>query len=1439
MKKTKKVMLIILAVIVLLFSIIIVKNKIYATTTLPKVYITVDDIDVFKDMAKGDEDLIASLTYEDGSEVNFSSNIKIKVQGSSSAAYPKKNYTIKLYEDSECSEKQKVDMGQGWGEFNKYCLKANWIDDKTHSRNVVTAKLASKMQAKYGLFEDTPNNGVIDGFPVEIYLNGEFWGLYTWNIPKDAWMWNLDEDDPNNIAMVADACCDSTYFKKEITSIDTLADDYWEIEVGSETQETVDKFNRLISFVKDSTDEEFKNNIDSYMNKDAMLNYLVVQYLTLGYDNVAKNMILVTYDGEIWYPTLYDLDTTWGTTHRAKLTSTDGVNPDYEWVPEGESGYKTYAPHANDSLLLKKVIRCFPDELAERWFELRNDIFSKEEILAEFNDFIGSIPEATYALEAETWNANLVEYLEGLTEESRNSYVSLMGETIPGYDFEQIKGFIDIRLPYIDQIMYSKYTTEPTLSVSYSTETATNGTVTATVVANRSDITFGTNPTSYTFSENGTYTFTATDGGGNAITAVATVDWIDTMAPKGVANYSIEDPTNQDVIVTIVVDEKIKEVDGWEYSEDALTLTKTYSTNKTETIEVYDLVGNKSEVEISVSNIDKTVPEIEVSYDKTEMTNGDVKVTLTANEEIQEVTGWELSEDKKVLTKTYVDNGAETVSVYDIAGNKSEEKQVSVNNIDKVAPEIEVSYDKTEMTKEDVIVTITSSEEIQDVTGWELSGDKRVLTKTYTDNGLETVSVYDIAGNKSEEKQVSVNNIDKVAPVIKIGFRKIGDSNEETEVTITANEELQEVTGWELSENKLVLTKIYTQNVQETIEIKDLVGNTKEVNIDLTNIDNTKPVLTVDYSETNKTNNDVEVTITANEEIQEVTGWELSEDNKILTKTFTANGSEIVTVYDLIGNESQVQVSVDNIDRAAPEIEVSYDKTEMTKENVIVTITANEEIQEVTGWELSVDKKVLTKTYTDNGSEAVSVYDIAGNKSEEVQVTVDIIDKTLPEIKVSYDKTEMTNEDVKVTITADEEIQGIEGWLLSEDKKTLTKTYIANDSETVAIYDLVGNKVEVQVNITNIDKTGPKVEIKTSKEEMTNEDILVTLIADEEIQEVEGWLLSEDKLTLTKTYDKNVQEKIEVKDLVGNVTEVEINLINIDKTNPKIKLDYSDEELTNGDVVVIITSEEEMQEVKGWNLSEDKKTLTKTYEENQKETIEVKDLAGNITKIEINIANIDKIIPEAKVEYSSIENTNEDVVVTITVNEEIQEVNGWELSKDKKVLTKTYDKNAQEIIKIKDLAGNIVEKNINISNIDKEKPVVEVNYSTIDNKYVTVKIISTEQLQKVEGWELSADKMTLTKTYEENTEATIEVKDLTGNITLVEIKIDNIKAQSGETEKDAVDETDKNEGNKEDNSTATGSIPNAGSSKIIIIAILALSISLGITISKLKKYKGI
>ena len=166
----------------------IVLTNLGLTDIAPKTVVEPEGDDIPKVFINGSipttkDEVNAELTYI-SKTLNFHSYIEIKCQGNSSMSYPKKNFTVKLFEDAEHTSKKKINF-KGWGKQNKYCLKANWIDI-SHLRNVVSAKLwgdivesRSNYDTLPELLKDSPNNGAIDGFPIKVYNNGIYQGRYT------------------------------------------------------------------------------------------------------------------------------------------------------------------------------------------------------------------------------------------------------------------------------------------------------------------------------------------------------------------------------------------------------------------------------------------------------------------------------------------------------------------------------------------------------------------------------------------------------------------------------------------------------------------------------------------------------------------------------------------------------------------------------------------------------------------------------------------------------------------------------------------------------------------------------------------------------------------------------------------------------------------------------------------------------------------------------------------------------------------------------------------------------------------------------------------------------------------------------------------------------------------------------------------------------------
>ena len=307
-------------------------------------------------------------------------------------------------------------------------------------------------------------------------------------------------------------------------------------------------------------------------------------------------------------------------------------------------------------------------------------------------------------------------------------------------------------------------------------------------------------------------------------------DVTDVSAPEVETYYSTKKLTNKDVTVTLVADEDIQAVAGYDKVTDR-EYRKVYTANANESVDVYDIAGNKTVVTVDISNIDRTAPEVTATYSTKELTNGNVEVTLTTDEDVRSIEGFTKVDDR-TYKKTYTSNAKEDVTVYDKAGNKTV-VTVEVTNIDKTAPEVKATYSTKELTNRNVEVTLTANEDVQSVEGF-TKVDNRTYKKTYTSNAKEDVTVYDKAGNKTVVT-VEVTNIDKTAPEVKVTYSTKEITYDAVEVTLTANENVQAIEGFTKVDDR-TYKKTFAKNTDINVDVFDIAGNKTVVNISITNI---------------------------------------------------------------------------------------------------------------------------------------------------------------------------------------------------------------------------------------------------------------------------------------------------------------------------------------------------------------------------------------------------------------------------------------------------------------------------------------------------------------------------------------------------------------------------------------------------------------------------
>lgn len=315
---------------------------------------------------------------------DFSGYAEFKAQGNSSLSYPKKNMTVKMSADEALKEKLKVDF-KGWGKQRKHVYKANWID-LSHARNVVSARLWAdvvKSRANYlslpELLRTSPNQGAVDGFPIKVYSQGIYQGRYTLNIPKDAWMANMDGSLDAHCIL-----CGENYASGCFRALANINGSDWTDEIHDTVPTSIkNRWNEVIAFVMNSTDEEFKANLGNYFFVDSLIDYFIFGMVSCGLDAFGKNQLYFTYDGTKWIASIYDMDSAWGLYwNGSKFVSASYSREEFEDFVSGRQG----------NLLYIRLAQIFYSEIQSRYEELKQGALSIPNIINRFERFTDITP---------------------------------------------------------------------------------------------------------------------------------------------------------------------------------------------------------------------------------------------------------------------------------------------------------------------------------------------------------------------------------------------------------------------------------------------------------------------------------------------------------------------------------------------------------------------------------------------------------------------------------------------------------------------------------------------------------------------------------------------------------------------------------------------------------------------------------------------------------------------------------------------------------------------------------------------------------------------------------------------------------------------------------------------------------------------------------------
>ena len=371
----------------------------------------------------------------------------LRIQGTSSTTYPRKNYRIyfsrsekygtKLYVNGVEVADFKYSFKPGARPIDIFCLKADFSDSSS-THNTGAVRIVNDIWKKCGWL--TPPQAAykgnydvrigVDGFPINLFYDNDgmgenvYLGKYNFNNEKSGSgiIYGFEgiegfndeatlKGERNKCICLeflnnSEALC--LFGTSDMATFDDALEFRFKADQTWATAHEDDKaaVKRLWEWIQSCKGNatKFLNEYQDYFGNDSPFAwYLITDYM-MAVDSRAKNMMLATWDGLHWYFLPYDMDTIFGERNDSVLKYDYTIT----WETMDES-IGSYAFAGHDSVLWKLVRGC-KDKLREVADKLRSTM-SLEYVLKVFNeDMMGNWCERIYNKDG------IYKYIKPLTE---------------------------------------------------------------------------------------------------------------------------------------------------------------------------------------------------------------------------------------------------------------------------------------------------------------------------------------------------------------------------------------------------------------------------------------------------------------------------------------------------------------------------------------------------------------------------------------------------------------------------------------------------------------------------------------------------------------------------------------------------------------------------------------------------------------------------------------------------------------------------------------------------------------------------------------------------------------------------------------------------------------------------------------------------------------
>lgn len=388
----------------------------------------------------------------------FKKNIIMNAQGNSSMVMIKKNGAIDIFDSSVYDAKGNKGKGNSFGiQFGNWVaqdsfhLKA-FYNDFFKGCSFVVYQIANEVMESYGITKDRPwkralignyigtgqegksindislqiDNGarcMPDGFPCIVYLNGDFYGIYTFALKKHRDNYHMKKKEGKHIHLDgtnidffngkidwggfevrnpkdSEMCC--TMLKEGTSEYlpysggkELLGDDaeYYNPEnkahvLSNKVKRSIEKLSKRCQEVNAlSSNEEKKAYLAKYFDVDSILDYILVATAVHDTDGGYANYQWITYDGEKWFVCNYDKDRSFGNgTEYMEQAITTG-----SWIYQNVTIFKLFED-------------LFSTELKEKWNGyVKKGIFTYDNFIGKISQWVQRIGQDNYKKEYSKW----------------------------------------------------------------------------------------------------------------------------------------------------------------------------------------------------------------------------------------------------------------------------------------------------------------------------------------------------------------------------------------------------------------------------------------------------------------------------------------------------------------------------------------------------------------------------------------------------------------------------------------------------------------------------------------------------------------------------------------------------------------------------------------------------------------------------------------------------------------------------------------------------------------------------------------------------------------------------------------------------------------------------------------------------------------------------